>query len=142
MVRLETAQEREWQNRSGFYAGPRVTFHLQCRGGGAAVAGRPDEWVARCILTETNVKAQSYRRHQVPTEWAERGSHDQAPFSNWKPFWQAEGSGGRARQKLRLCLLGLKIPPCPRLRLSPCLMSLLAAFHMLARAQGQTGRQD
>uniref|UniRef100_A0A3B4ED08 Calmodulin-binding transcription activator 1 n=1 Tax=Pygocentrus nattereri TaxID=42514 RepID=A0A3B4ED08_PYGNA len=29
MVRLETAQEREWQNRSGFYAGPRVTFHLQ-----------------------------------------------------------------------------------------------------------------
>ncbi|KAL0158005.1 hypothetical protein M9458_046081, partial [Cirrhinus mrigala] len=41
-----------------------------------------DEWMARRILTETNVTAPCYRSGRVPAERAAGRSRDQPPFSN------------------------------------------------------------
>lgn len=54
----------------------------QSQGGGVAVAGRADEWMAHCILTEMNVTAPCYRSGRVPAERAVGRSRDQTPFSN------------------------------------------------------------
>lgn len=54
----------------------------QSQGGGVAVAGRADEWMARRILTEMNVTAPCYWSGRVPAERATWRSCDQTPFSN------------------------------------------------------------
>lgn len=100
--------------------------YARSQGGGVAVPGRADEWMARRILTETNVTAPCYRSGWVPTERAEGRSHDQTPSSNRKP-----------RKKTR-SLLGLTVTFCLKKYIC-CPASQMAVPH-LELGDGQSDR--